>query len=137
MLLSLKVLISTHDLSLIIRKATAVVRLVLSKFVSFVKYVLGGPRVWIQVIGLSPSELITQCRMEESLSYSFDADVGLFPRVASVAACTMGRSTIWIMGLTSSSWSLSSYAFLVPDHHHHLDHRRAWLWEGEHVQADC
>ena len=42
MLLSLKVLISTHDLSLIIRKATAVVRLVLSKFVSFVKYVLEG-----------------------------------------------------------------------------------------------
>ena len=42
MLLSLKVLISTHDLSLIIRKARAVVRLVNSKFVSFVKYVLGG-----------------------------------------------------------------------------------------------
>ena len=56
-------------------------------------------QLWLWEENVVTESSLGRCKQEESLSKSVDADCGISTAVASVASCTMARSTIWIMGL--------------------------------------
>ena len=60
-------------------------------------------QLWLWEENVVTASSLGRCKQEESLSKSVDADFGISTAVASVASCTMARSTIWIMGLSISS----------------------------------
>ena len=66
-------------------------------------------QLWLWEENVVTESSLGRCKQEESLSKSVDADCGISTAVASVASCTMARSTIWIMGLTIS-WELCFYS---------------------------
>ena len=73
--------------------------------------------LWLWVENVVTESSLGRCKQEESLSKSVDADCGISTAVASVASCTMARSTIWIMGLSISSELFWLFSFHSDSNH--------------------